>query len=71
MVKLKEVRGLGSERVELPDGSVIEYDAQVELEQIASVRSKCAWGECKTQSVSGSMFCEEHLEHIQREEGRR
>lgn len=72
MVRLSEISGLGSSRCVLPDGSVIEYDAVAEIEQmIAATRSKCARDGCRQQSVSGSMFCSEHLEEIRIGEGRR
>lgn len=72
MVKLKEVRGLGSERVELPNGQVIEYDPEAELEEIGrGIRSKCAQGSCREQRVSGSRYCSTHLAALQSGKGRR
>lgn len=71
MVKLKDLRGLGSERVELPSGQVIEYDAQAELEEIGrGIRSACARAGCGEQSESGSRFCEEHTDEVRSGKGR-
>jgi hypothetical protein len=69
-LKLPQVSGLGTTRAELPDGTVIRYDAEAEAEVavyierlVRGVRSACA--RCREQSAPGSRFCEEHSKEVE------